>query len=203
VLKGCVPPRASRPWRRRVAAVVEVGAEEGRAQKRSDQSVLWSAGYGSTSRSCPIICVIPMRLITSDYFGMQPMKCVDGLSKVDGVNLSVRFVASSDNWRICVDSNDIQAFRVSIHTLREVSDQLFRHLEVLGVAEVEISDDYYWDVPDPERYQPYRNPNELVIGQLTEDWDALQALHAGTEPIAYDLVRLAALLRRVGEMTMG
>ncbi|HYH81564.1 MAG TPA: hypothetical protein VEX86_17295 [Longimicrobium sp.] len=90
--------------------------------------------------------------------------------------------------------------QIRIAELREVSEVLFRHLEQNGVDQVDLAQDYYWNVPAGERYDPYQQPAGLDLGQLTDDWRELQRLRSGErEPVAYGLVWLSAILRAVGE----
>ena len=67
---------------------------------------------------------------------------------------------------------------------------------------VTIPDDYYWDVPMALRYDPYQEPHEHTIGQLSADLQELDRMMSGDRPmIGYGLVWLAAVLRRVGEIS--
>lgn len=90
--------------------------------------------------------------------------------------------------------------QISVAELREVCEVLLRHLESSGVNTIDIEKDYYWNVPVDQRYTPYEEPSSLDLGQLTDNWSELQRLRSGeSEPIAYGLVWLSAILRVVGE----
>ena len=89
--------------------------------------------------------------------------------------------------------------QVSVLELRAVSEQLFLHLERSGYSSVELDSDYYWNIPKKLRYNPYEEPKELVLGQLTDDWDNLcKILEGASDPIAYACVWLSTVLRAVG-----
>jgi hypothetical protein len=91
---------------------------------------------------------------------------------------------------------------VSVDRLRAVSDALFAHLERNGIKSVAIADDFYWNVPEDIRYDHYQEPARHSIGQLSDDLRELNRMADGTRPmIAYGLVWLAAVLRRIGETT--
>lgn len=93
---------------------------------------------------------------------------------------------------------------VSLEQLQNVSDRLFSHLRAQGIKSVEIAQDYYWDIPKPERYDPYHQPTNLNLGQLTDDWDELlKIVGCQKEPVGYALVWLASVLRAVGEHVVG
>src|SRR5205085_3362148 len=92
----------------------------------------------------------------------------------------------------------INEMRINIHDLKRVSDQLFSHLEEIGHNSVEITEDYYWNIPKEHRYDPMQEPKEFDLGQLTEDWSELQQiLNRTSEPISYALVWLSSLLRNI------
>jgi len=92
---------------------------------------------------------------------------------------------------------------VKVEELRGIADRLFEHLEQSGVKEVDIDQDYYWIVPEEQRYDPREQPKELVLGQLSDDWKELRDVLRGEPPIAYRLVWFASVLRAVGEKSFG
>jgi hypothetical protein len=90
--------------------------------------------------------------------------------------------------------------RINVADLRVLCDRMLVHLTEQGIDHVDLTVDYYWDIPEQTRYDPYRKPSEHVLGQLTDDWGELLKVIEGTaEPISYMLVWLAAVLRAVGE----
>lgn len=90
--------------------------------------------------------------------------------------------------------------RIPLAQLRQVTNQLYDHLEAQGHSSVEIPHDYYWEIPKEQRCDVYRDPAGLTMGQTSDDWEELRKILTGeSEPIAYALVWLAALLREIGE----
>ncbi len=78
------------------------------------------------------------------------------------------------------------------------------HLEELGYEKIEIPVDYYWNIPQNVRYDPYKEPDNLDLGQLSDDWQDLQKIIRGeNDPVAYDLVWLSTILRAIGEQAFG
>ena len=78
--------------------------------------------------------------------------------------------------------------------------QLIEHLKVeldeWFDEEIKLDDDYYWEIDENEIYQFAKDPNNFVMGQLTEDWSELLRLKNPDEvPIKYDLLRLSVILR--------
>ncbi|MFZ6028555.1 MAG: hypothetical protein ACOYYS_12635 [Chloroflexota bacterium] len=93
-----------------------------------------------------------------------------------------------------------EKMRIDVKELQAITNILYDHLESLEIRHVDISDDYYWNINGKKIYDPYQSPTNLDMGQLTDNWQELQKLLKGErEPIAYEFVWLAALLRAIGE----
>lgn len=89
---------------------------------------------------------------------------------------------------------------VSVADLRKVTNCLFDHLDSIGISEVDIPGDFYWDIPKQERRDVYKDPTGLTTGQFSDDWHELQMILSGEgEPIAFAFVWLSALLREIGD----
>ena len=93
---------------------------------------------------------------------------------------------------------------INISELKAIFLREIEHLEELGYEKLEIPVDYYWNIPHEVRYDPYQEPKQLNLGQLSEDWEWLkQTLDGKREPLTYDLVWLSTILRAIGEHTPG
>ncbi len=89
--------------------------------------------------------------------------------------------------------------RVPVSLLRRACSLVFDHLESSGCAEIEIDEDYYWNIPDDRLYKVYEEPTGFTAGQLSWDVENVERVVAGDRPvIAYNLVWLASILRFVG-----
>lgn len=89
---------------------------------------------------------------------------------------------------------------IKLSELKAVTEKLFSYLQESGYDTVEISADYYWDISKEERYNPYKEPKNLNLGQVTDDIAELQSILADKkEPVGYALVWLASILRTIGE----
>lgn len=92
---------------------------------------------------------------------------------------------------------------VHIKELRAVADKLFRHLLESGHETIDLPQDLYWSIPKEARYDPYSQPTELTLGQLSDDLAELKRIESGeVEPLSFALVWLAAVIRAVGEETV-
>jgi len=84
--------------------------------------------------------------------------------------------------------------------LRKLCMMLLDHIEAQGVTSFELDVDYYWDVLPEARYNPTATPKDLGLGQLYDDWETVsRVLNGESDPIAYMLVPLSPILRRLGE----
>jgi len=93
---------------------------------------------------------------------------------------------------------------VNIAELRAVADKLFVHLLESGHGVVSLPHDYYWSIPKETRHDPYSQPSELTLGQISEDLTELKRINTGqAEPLSYALVWLASVVRAIGEETVG
>ncbi len=89
---------------------------------------------------------------------------------------------------------------ISLSDLEKITEALFVKIKNSGYDRIEIADDYYWNISSESRYDPYKEPEEFTLGQLTDDWNELsKILENSTEPINYAFVWLAAILRKIGE----
>lgn len=89
---------------------------------------------------------------------------------------------------------------IKVSDLWKISERLFRHLEEAGISSVEINADYYWNISADQVYDPYKEPDQLDMGQLSDDWSDLEKILSNEmEPISYNMVDLSAILRAIGE----
>jgi hypothetical protein len=90
--------------------------------------------------------------------------------------------------------------KVNIDELQRATERVLRHMRDSGVTEVEVPHDYYWEVPAAARYDPSAEPEQLSIGQLSDDLNELRRMADNeTEPLAYALVWLGSVFKAVGE----
>jgi hypothetical protein len=94
--------------------------------------------------------------------------------------------------------------RVTLEELRASAEKLFAHLEVRGYTDLEVDEDYYWEIEEAQRYDPSKEPSGFSMGQLSDDMSEVRRILGGeAPPVARGLVWLAAVLRRVGEQAIG
>jgi len=90
---------------------------------------------------------------------------------------------------------------VELETLQKALEIVFTHLKQHGVKAVEIEEDFYWNVPSADVYDPIKEPADLDLGQLTDDWSRLLAITRDESiAVGYSLVWAGSILRRIGEL---
>ncbi|ATL49371.1 hypothetical protein COR50_20530 [Chitinophaga caeni] len=86
--------------------------------------------------------------------------------------------------------------RVNIDKLSKVIAILLSNLKNSKGNEVELRNDYYWDISSDQIYNPYDDPNEISLGQLSDDLNEVyRLLSSSDEAIPYDLKRIAEILK--------
>jgi hypothetical protein len=90
---------------------------------------------------------------------------------------------------------------VDVETLQKALEIVFEHLKQKNVMAIAIEDDFYWNIPSADAYDPIKMPTDLDLGQLSDDWARIRSI-AQDESIAvgYSLVWAASILRRIGEL---
>lgn len=86
--------------------------------------------------------------------------------------------------------------RVNIDELGKIIGTLLSNLKNSKGNEVELKNDYYWDISSEQIYNPYDNPNEILLGQLSDDLNEIYRLRSSNDDaIPYDLKRIAEILK--------
>jgi hypothetical protein len=93
---------------------------------------------------------------------------------------------------------------LSLKTIQVAFNLLIEHLESKGVDSISLEKDFYWIIPQDQRYNPYIMPDVtlLMLGQLFEDVENLQRMQVDNNHIInYGFVWLAHILIYIGETT--
>ncbi len=85
---------------------------------------------------------------------------------------------------------------VDISHLRLAIDNIFSHIESsLGISEISIEDDYYWNIGLDDLEDMDKRPSVLEVGQLSDDMSFLSSsLDEGLDSVSFMLVHAAPLL---------
>lgn len=84
--------------------------------------------------------------------------------------------------------------------LKKIFELLIDHVEQNCGNHIDVSDDYYWQIPEEMRYDVTIKPADFEIGQLSEDIENLRKMLNGERtPVSYGLVWFSKILARAGE----
>lgn len=90
--------------------------------------------------------------------------------------------------------------KVKVNDLKRAMDLFVDRLESEGVYEVDIEEDFYWSIDQENLYDPYKEVESFSLGQLSSDWENVERMISGeNQPIAYGLVWLSSVIKRIGE----
>jgi hypothetical protein len=93
---------------------------------------------------------------------------------------------------------------IPFEVLRAALNRLLDHAQEIHGEEIDLPNDLYWFVRKEDLYDLARTPTDLTLGALADDWAAVAKIGAGEgDPIGYDLVWASALLRAIGDRTLG
>jgi len=90
-----------------------------------------------------------------------------------------------------MDSN----MKINIDEIQKITSLLLSKLKESKGNEIEIGNDFYWDISDYELYNPYEEPKNITLGQLSDDLEEIQRLIKSDDAIMYDLKRLSGILK--------
>ena len=89
---------------------------------------------------------------------------------------------------------------INLEDILRVTTLAIKHLQDGGENVLTTDHDYFWEVLLTDRYDMNKQPVELGVGQLTDDVLQLRRVLSGEDPVSgFDLVRVASLLRLLGE----
>lgn len=86
--------------------------------------------------------------------------------------------------------------KINIDELQLILSQQLSRLKESKGADIELNNDFYWDIPSEDLYNPYQEPKELTLGQLSDDWQEIKRLTDNQlDAIPYDLKRISNILK--------
>ena len=92
-----------------------------------------------------------------------------------------------------------EPLRIPVQQLRAAFELLMQRLTEDEGESVPLERDYFWSIAADALYNPYADPGELGLGQLSESWQHLEdVLKDNDLAIGHHLVWLADVLRALG-----
>jgi hypothetical protein len=88
---------------------------------------------------------------------------------------------------------------IRVNELKAVIDSILTHItNDLKIDEIDLTSDYYWDIPEEQLYSTEGDPKGCTIGSLFADLEFLRsALADKDQAVALLLIHVAPLLRYV------
>lgn len=87
--------------------------------------------------------------------------------------------------------------------LKKILYILIDKLEDSSCDNFSLEKDLYWNIPDEELYNVYKEPTDLTMGSLVEDWEFLQkVLRKEREVIGYDFNKISNILKSIGHSSI-
>jgi len=86
--------------------------------------------------------------------------------------------------------------KIRIDDLSKVINVLLSNLSDSLGNEIDISNDFYWDISEEQLYNPYEKPNDLSLGQISDDLNEVNRLCVNDRDVVpYDIKRVAEILK--------
>lgn len=90
--------------------------------------------------------------------------------------------------------------KITTAEIRRALDLALSEFDSHGSTEWNIEPDFYWDVLSDARYDSHDAPEELGVGQLSDDIRRVKEIAAGSKsPVPMSLVWIGSILRFAGE----
>lgn len=88
--------------------------------------------------------------------------------------------------------------KVNIEEIEKIALYLLLKLRESKGESIELNNDFYWDISADELYNPYEEPKNITLGQLSDDLEEIQRLNKSDDAIPHDLKRLASIIKALG-----
>ena len=86
--------------------------------------------------------------------------------------------------------------KINIDDISKIITLLLLNLKNSKGKEIELKTDFYWDISSIQQYNPYNEPTDISLGQLSDDLNEIsRLLKSNGEVIPYDLKRAAEILK--------
>lgn len=92
--------------------------------------------------------------------------------------------------------------RLQISQIQQVTNQVFESIKERnkGDFDIDLTEDFYYQIPSTSLYDIGYPPKELTIGSLTDDVEEIGKITSKERnPVTPDLNKLAAILRYLAE----
>lgn len=85
---------------------------------------------------------------------------------------------------------------VNITDLENITLSLLGKLKQAKGNNIELTYDFYWEINRKDIFDPYSLPEDITLGQISEDWSRLnQLVQNDNDSVIHDLERVAIILK--------
>jgi len=92
--------------------------------------------------------------------------------------------------------------KINIEELEKLTLLLLSRLRESSGVIIELNNDFYWDIPTDELYNPYEEPKNITLGQLSDDFNEVIRLSKSNDVIPYGVKRLSSIFRAISSETL-
>ena len=85
--------------------------------------------------------------------------------------------------------------KINVSEIESITIRLLDMLKQSKGELLEFSNDYYWDILDNELFNPYKDPTNITLGQLSDELTELDKVKNLNNATIYDLKRLGIIFR--------
>lgn len=89
--------------------------------------------------------------------------------------------------------------KIELELLEECIVTIFNEMKNQNINTINLESDFYWNVPSESIYDIYKEPIQLDIGQLEEDYNTLSQAKEKDILVRHNLKSASAILRYIAE----
>lgn len=93
---------------------------------------------------------------------------------------------------------------IKIDDLENLFDIIINKLRQEYGDTISLDNDYYWTIDEEEKYNPYVEPKEKLLGQISFDIEDLERLkNKSNILLSYGLIKIAEILKIIRKESIG
>ncbi|MEQ4674211.1 hypothetical protein ABN063_06570 [Providencia vermicola] len=89
--------------------------------------------------------------------------------------------------------------KIELELLEECIMTIFHEMKSQNINTINLESDFYWNVPSESIYDIYKEPIQLDVGQLEDDYKTLCQAKEKDILVRHNLKSISAILRYIAE----
>ena len=95
--------------------------------------------------------------------------------------------------------NDLNSNRITIDEIQKILLLLIEKLRNTVDNNIILKNDFYWNIASNQLYNPYTEPKDITLGQLSDDLSTVRRLlEHEDEALPHDLIKVAEIIKAIG-----